>query len=307
MYLKKYLEKVLEDLRSKNILGANVAGKSGFSFDIKIQMGAGAYICGEESALIESAEGKRGEPRNRPPFPVQKGYLGYPTTVNNVETFCAASKIMLEGGDWFAKLGSKDSKGTKLLSVSGDCDKPGVYEVEWGITVEKLLKMVGGKGAQAVVVGGPSGNIIGKDDYSKQIAYEELGTGGSIIVIGKKRDLFEVVENFMEFFVEESCGWCVPCRAGNVLLKDKFEKIVSGNGTETDLQELEAWCDIVKDMSRCGLGQTSPNPIATTIANFRKLYEAKLQKGDYATKFDLAAAVEEGCKVAGRKPNLEGH
>ncbi|MBN1531357.1 MAG: NAD(P)H-dependent oxidoreductase subunit E [Spirochaetes bacterium] len=307
MYLKKFLEKVLDDLRKKNILGKNAGGKTGFDFDVKIQMGAGAYICGEESALIQSAEGKRGEPRNRPPFPVQRGYGGYPTTVNNVETLCAVSRIMVEGGKWFASMGTVQSRGMKLLSVSGDCDKPGIYEVEWGITLEQLLKTVGGSGAQAVVIGGPSGTIVGKEAFGKKVCYQELGTGGSVIVISKKRNLLEIVHNFMEFFIEESCGWCVPCRAGNVIITNKLEKIMAGNGTKTDLAELESWCKIVKGMSRCGLGQTSPNPIATTIANFRSLYEEKLKKVEYETGFDLLKSVQESCKVANRKPKIEGH
>jgi len=199
LYLRKFLEKVLEDLRSKNVLGKNAGGKEGFNFDIRIQMGAGAYICGEESALIESAEGKRGEPRNRPPFPVQNGYLGYPTTVNNVETFCCASRIMLEGGEWFKKMGTAQSSGTKLLSVSGDCKKPGIYEVEFGTTIQTLLEMVEGRTAKAVQVGGPSGTCVGKKDYGKRICYDDLGTGGSMIIVGPDRDLFEVVHNFMEF------------------------------------------------------------------------------------------------------------
>lgn len=306
-YLKKYLEKVLNDLRAKNLLGRNILGK-GFDFDIRIQMGAGAYVCGEESALIESAEGKRGEPRNRPPFPVQKGYLGYPTTVNNVETFCCAVRIMLEGGEWFKKMGTAQSAGTKLLSVSGDCEKPGVYEVEFGITVQTLLEMVGGRTTQAVQIGGPSGTCIGKKDFGKRICYDELATGGSIIVIGPNRDLFEVVHNFMDFFVEESCGWCVPCRAGNVILKERLEKIMSGKASMKDVEELQSWCKIVKAMSRCGLGQTSPNPIYTTIQNFRELYEARVQKDtDYVTTFDLLAAVQESCKAAGRIPKVEEH
>jgi [NiFe] hydrogenase diaphorase moiety large subunit len=307
MYLRKFLEKVLDDLRRKNILGKNAGGKSGFDFDIKIQMGAGAYICGEESALIQSAEGKRGEPRNRPPFPVQRGYGGSPTTVNNVETLCAVCRIMVEGGKWFTSMGTVQSRGMKLLSVSGDCDKPGVYEVEWGITLENLLKMVGGTGAQAVVIGGPSGSIVGKEGFGKKVCYQELGTGGSVIVIGKKRDLLEIVYNFMEFFVEESCGYCVPCRAGNVILTNRLEKIMAGNGTRGDLNELEGWCKIVKGMSRCGLGQTSPNPILTTITNFRSLYEEKLVKAEYETGFDLLASVKESCSVANRKPKVEGH
>lgn len=307
LYLKKYLENVLDDLRAKKILGKNIAGK-GFDFDIRIQMGAGAYICGEESALIESAEGKRGEPRNRPPFPVQKGYLGYPTTVNNVETLCCAVRIMLEGGEWFSKMGTAQSKGTKLLSVSGDCQYPGIYELEFGTTVSTLLEMAGGRTAKAVQVGGPSGACIGKKDYGRRICFDDLGTGGSVIIIGPNRDLFEIVHNFMDFFVEESCGWCVPCRAGNVILKQKLEKIISGKAAEKDIHELEDWCRIVKSTSRCGLGQTSPNPIYTTIQNFREMYNAKVRKDtDYVSAFDLTAAVEESCKAAGRIPNCEDH
>ncbi len=307
-YLKDYLENVLQGMRDKNQLGNNIAGKNGFNFDIKIKMGAGAYVCGEESALIESAEGKRGEPRNRPPFPAQNGYLGQPTSVNNVESFCAAARIMVEGGKWYAQMGTAQSKGTKLLSVSGDCRKPGIYEVEFGITVQTLLEEAEGRDAIAVQVGGPSGICISKNDFSKRICYDDLATGGSIIVIGPNRDLLEVVDNFMDFFIEESCGWCVPCRAGNVLLKHKLEKIRKGKASQVDLKEIEEWCSVVKGMSRCGLGQTSPNPIATTIKNFREVYEAKLQKGaEYVTEFDLNAAVKDSCEAAGRKPNLEGH
>ncbi len=307
LYLKKHLEKVLADMRAKNLLGKNILGK-GFDFDIRIQMGAGAYVCGEESALIESAEGKRGEPRNRPPFPVQKGYLGYPTTVNNVETFCCVVRIMIEGGEWFKKMGTAQSAGTKLLSVSGDCSKPGIYEVEFGITVQTLLEMVGGRTARAVQIGGPSGTCIGKKDFGRRICYDDLATGGSIIIIGPERDLFEIVHNFMDFFVEESCGWCVPCRAGNVILKERLEKIMSGKASRKDVEELESWCKIVKSMSRCGLGQTSPNPIYSTIQNFRDMYESKVHKDvDYVTTFDLMAAVQESCKAAGRIPKIEEH
>ena len=307
-YLKAYLENILENLRNNNVLGKDVAGKKGFNFDIKIKMGAGAYVCGEESALIESAEGKRGEPRNRPPFPAQYGYNGCPTAVNNVETFCNASRIILEGGEWFTEMGTAQSKGTKLLSVSGDCKKPGIYEVEFGITVQTLLEECEGKDAKAVQIGGPSGTIIGKNDFNKKICYNELSTGGSIIIFNAQRDLLEIAHNFTEFFIEESCGWCTPCRAGNVILKEKLEQVMIGKITENDLKELEEWCNIIKNMSRCGLGQTSPNPILSTLTNFREIFEAKIQKDvDYATKFDLAASVQESCEAAGRKPNLEGH
>jgi len=308
MYLKNYLEDVLSKMRQQGILGKNAGGKAGFNFDIKIQMGAGAYVCGEESALIESAEGKRGEPRNRPPFPAQRGFMGKPTSVNNVESFCCAARIILEGGEWFAKMGTAQSKGTKLLSVSGDCKKPGIYEVEFGTTIQTLLEECDGRGAKAVQVGGPSGVCVDKSKFGQRICYDDLATGGSIIVIGPDRDLFEVVHNFMEFFEEESCGWCTPCRVGNQILLHKLEKVMSGHGTETDLKEMEQWCVTVKSMSRCGLGQTSPNPIYTTLKNFREMYEAKIQKGkDYATEFDLAAAVKDSCAVVGRKPNLGEH
>ena len=307
-YLLKYLESVLASMRKSGLLGKNAAGRKGFNFDIRIKLGAGAYVCGEESALIESAEGKRGEPRNRPPFPAQRGYRGQPTTVNNVESFCAAAQIIVKGGDWFAKKGTFQSHGTKVLSVSGDCKKPGIYEIEFGMTLQALLEEAGGADAMAVQVGGPSGKCVGKKDFSKKISFEELPTGGSVIVIGPKRDLLEVVHNFMDFFVDESCGWCVPCRAGNVILKKRLEKIMAGAGTETDLKELADWCVTVKSMSRCGLGQTSPNPIATTIENFREVYDAKLRKGaDYASQFDLNAAVQEYCRTAGRKPEAEVH
>jgi [NiFe] hydrogenase diaphorase moiety large subunit len=305
LYLREHLENVLADLRKKNVLGKDAGGKSGFNFDIRITMGAGAYVCGEESALIESAEGKRGEPRNRPPFPVEAGYMGKPTTVNNVESYCAAARIVLEGGEWFRKMGTSQSAGTKLVSVSGDCKKPGVYEIEFGTTLQTLMEMVEGRTAKAVQVGGPSGVCVGKKDFGRRIGFEDLATGGSIIVIGPERNLLEIVKNFMEFFVEESCGWCVPCRAGNVLLLNKLEKIMDGHAGKNDIAELESWCLTVKAMSRCGLGQTSPNPIYTTIQNFRELYEAKV-KGDaeYVTEFNLAEAVKASCEAAGRIPNV---
>ncbi len=308
LYLKKYLEKVLDDMREKNLLGRNIAGKKGFNFDIRIQLGAGAYICGEESALIESTEGRRGEPRNRPPFPAQNGYLGYPTTVNNVESFCNVSRIMVEGADWYSAMGTAQSKGTKLLSVSGDCRKPGIYEVEFGTTVQTLLEEIEGRDAVAVQVGGPSGTCIGKEGFGKRICFDDLATGGSVIVIGPNTDLLGVVHNFMDFFVEESCGWCVPCRAGNVLLLGKLEKIMGGRASENDLKEIEEWGNTVRAMSRCGLGQTSPNPILTTLKNFRELYESRIQKNtDFVSEFNLEDAVKEYCEAAGRKPNLEGH
>ena len=201
-YLKAYLESVLDELRSKNILGENIFGK-GFTFDIRIQFGAGAYVCGEESALIESVEGKRGEPRNRPPFPVQKGYKGQPTVINNVETFCSVVKIIEKGSNWYKAIGTPESAGTKLLSISGDCKLPGVYEVAWGMSIKEMLDMVGAENVQAVQVAGPSGICLPPSQFDRKIALEDLPTGGSMTVIGKNRDLLkDVVLNFMDFFRE---------------------------------------------------------------------------------------------------------
>jgi [NiFe] hydrogenase diaphorase moiety large subunit len=305
-YLKPYLESVLEALRREHVLGRKVAGSPDFDFDIVIKSGAGAYVCGEESALLESAEGKRGEPRDRPPFPVQSGYMGKPTTVNNVETLATAAQVLVHGAAWFTTMGTPKSAGTKLLSVSGDCAAPGVYEVEFGLTVRDLLEMVGGAEARAVQVGGPSGTCLAPDGFGRRICFSDLATGGSVIVFGPGRDILEVVENFMDFFVEESCGWCTPCRAGNVLLKRKFEKVRAGRGTARDLKDLEDWGKLVKATSRCGLGQTSPNPILTTLQNFRGLYEAKLRRGEeFVPDFDLEAALQEGCTAARRQPECK--
>jgi [NiFe] hydrogenase diaphorase moiety large subunit len=301
-YLKAYLENVLHTLRKRHLLGKTIAGKKGFHFDVTIKMGAGAYVCGEESALLESAEGKRGEPRDRPPFPVQFGYLGYPTTVNNVETLCAAARILEKGAGWFKTMGTPKSAGTKLLSISGDCTKPGVYEVEFGLSVQRLLEMAGGRDAQAVQVGGPSGTFVPRGQFNRKIGFEDLPTGGSIIVIGPQREMFDVVRNFMDFFIEESCGSCVPCRVGNTLLRRKLEKIIGGKGTLQDLGDIESWGRIVKTMSRCGLGQTSANPILTTLQNFRHLYETRINREtDFIPVFDLETAVQAASNVTGQK------
>ena len=301
-YLKPHLEAVLAGMRKKKLLGPAAAGKRDFAFDITIKRGAGAYVCGEESALIESAQGNRGEPRDRPPYPVQSGYFGKPTVVNNVETLCTAARILEKGADWFKALGTARSAGTKLLSVSGDCRKPGVYEVPFGLSVTGLLKMAGGGDAMAVQVGGPSGTCISRSQFDRIIGFEDLATGGSIIVFGPERDLFEVVHNFMEFFVEESCGWCVPCRAGNPLLKRILEKVMAGRGTVRDLADLEAWGKIIKSMSRCGLGQTSANPILTTLQNFREMYQSRVgAEGPVLADFDLAKAAAEAAAVTGQR------
>jgi [NiFe] hydrogenase diaphorase moiety large subunit len=301
-YLKNHLEQVLDRRRHLGLLGENIAGQSGFNFDIRIQVGAGAYVCGEESSLLESLEGKRGAPRDRPPFPVTDGYLHQPTSVNNAETFCCAARILEKGADWFTKIGTKDSTGTKLLSISGDCEKPGVYEVEWGLTIDDMLEMVGAKNAQAVQVGGASGTCVAPKDFGRKICFEDLPTGGSVMIFNKDRDLLGIVKEFCEFFIEESCGWCAPCRVGTTLLLKGLEKVMEGKGTEQDLDALEKLGKTVEMMSRCGLGQTAPKPILTTLQNFRTLYTSKTVSADFIPPFDYEAALAPGIEIAGREP-----
>lgn len=302
-YLLALLESTLAERRKKGLLGNNVCGKAGFNFDIRIQMGAGAYVCGEETALLSSCEGLRGDPKNRPPFPAQKGYLESPTVVNNVETLCCVARILEKGAGWFAQLGSKGSPGTKLLSISGDCKSPGVYEVPFGIAMADVLKMVGAEHAVAVQVGGPSGQMIGPKDFHRTICYDDLATGGALMVFGPDRNVLQIAEKFMEFFVEESCGYCTPCRVGNVLLKERLEKILKGQGEPADLDYLQDLGETVKTTSRCGLGQTSPNPVLTTLKNFRNVYEALVRenKDRFQPSFDLHAAVSDAELISGRK------
>jgi len=305
-YLRDHLEAVLDGMRRDHLLGRDIAGTPGFSFDISIHSGAGAYVCGEESALLESAEGRRGEPRNRPPFPVQIGYLDQPTTVNNVETLCAAAQIVAHGAAWFKSMGTPKSAGTKLLSISGDCERPGVYELEFGLTVQEVLDIAGARDAYAVQVGGPSGTCIGRQDFRRKIAFEDLPTGGSLMIFGPWRRLFEIVGNFLDFFIEESCGWCTPCRVGNSLLKGKLEKIMAGRGTRQDLLDLEAWGKNIRALSRCGLGQTSPNPVLSTLQNFREVYEAAVDPArEFVPDFDLAEATLEAARLTNRAPVAE--
>ncbi len=303
-YLKAFMESVLADLRSKNILGNNILGK-GFNFDIRVQFGAGAYVCGEESALIESSEGKRGEPRNRPPFPVQKGYNAKPTVINNVETFCSVVKIMENGSAWYKGMGTEESAGTKLLSISGDCKFPGVYEIEWGMTIADMLQMVGAEDVQAVQVAGPSGICLPPAQFNRKIAIEDLATGGSMIVIGANRDLIkDVVLNFMEFFEDESCGSCVTCRSFNMILRKQVKKVVDGRGIKSDLDNMLAWGEIMRKTSRCGLGQTASNPVSTTIKNFLDLYNVRVKDAEYQSDFDMHKAIVESCEVVGRPANI---
>jgi [NiFe] hydrogenase diaphorase moiety large subunit len=268
-YMKKFLEDYLEQMRKDNLLGNNILGVSDFNYDIKIRMGAGAYVCGEETALIESLEGNRGEARNRPPYPVNTGYNGRPTSVNNVETLAAAAHIVVKGGDWYAKVGTDKSSGSKLFSISGDCNKPGVYELPWGTKVSELLKLVDATETKAVQVGGASGICIPVSQFNRTLAYEDIGTGGSIMVFSKNRDMLKVLKNFMEFFVEESCGQCTPCRIGNVKLLEGVEMIEKGTFTFDYINKLKELGATMQVASKCGLGQSSPNSFISILENFK--------------------------------------
>ena len=299
LFLYDKLQQVLVERRQQGLLGNNILN-SGLDFDIDICLGAGAYICGEESALIESLEGKMGIPRNRPPYPVTQGYLGKPTVVNNVETFLAAAAIAHLGGDWFASIGTGQSKGTKILSISGDCAKPGIYEYAFGTPIETILNDCGSEELLGVQIGGPSGLFISDLELQRKLAFEDLATGGSFIIFNKYRNLLDIVNNFTRFFAHESCGFCTPCRVGTSLLKNQLAKIIDGHGSAGDVVALEELCVLVKNYSHCGLGQTAANPIISTLARFPELYQSRLKNISYEPGFDLDASLENARQLANR-------
>ncbi len=268
-YMFGALEDYMSGMRKDNLLGNKILGKEEFDFDISIRLGSGAYVCGEETALIESLEGNRGEPRNRPPYPVNTGYLGYPTIVNNVETLSSVPHIVTKGGDWFKKYGTDKSTGSKLFSVSGDCEKPGVYELPWGTTIKDLLDLVGAADTKAVQVGGASGICVPKTGFGRSFAYEDAATGGSVIIFNEDRNMLKVLKNFMEFFVEESCGQCTPCRIGNTKLLEGIERIEKGNYTFSNINDLKELGRTMQVASKCGLGQSSPNSFISILENFK--------------------------------------
>ncbi len=304
-YLRQSLEQILAERRALGLLGTKICGRDGFDFDIRIQLGAGAYICGEESSLLESMEGKRGAPRDRPPFPTERGYLRQPTAIDNVETLACTARIAELGAAWFAGLGTKESTGTKLMSISGDCARPGVYEVPFGITINELLDSTGAADTQYVQVSGPSGQAVAPKDFGRRIAYEDLSTGGSTMIFGPGRDVIDIARQFSEFFTVESCGWCTPCRVGTTLLKQSMEKVVAGRATLADLAQMQALGDTVVRMSRCGLGQSAPNPILSTMRNFPELYEARLAATPFTPLVTLHDALRDAVAVQGRAPVAE--
>ena len=299
-YLLEGLNAMLARRREANLLGRDILGISGADFDIEIHLGAGAYVCGEESALIESLEGKRGTPRNRPPFPVTNGYLDQPTIVNNVETFAAAALIALNGGDWYASIGTRHSAGTKLLSVAGDCEQPGIYEYPFGVSVQQVLEDCGAQDVQAVQVSGPSGVCVAPDEFGRIIGFEDIPTAGAFTVFNQSRDMFEVARNYVHFFQHESCGFCTPCRVGTSLLKNLMDKLARGSGSPYDFDEIEKLNQILQSMSHCGLGHTACNPVLDTIEKFRPAYEARMLHQEFKPAFDLDQALSQARQMTGR-------
>lgn len=277
-YLKKIIEETIENREKNKLLGKNILGIDGFDFDIEIRMGAGAYICGEETALIESLEGSRGEPRNRPPYPIDTGFCDKPTIVNNVETFLDINLIFKNSVEFFKIYGTSKSTGTKFFSVSGDCEAEGIYELPFGITIEKLIEKVGAKNIKAVQVGGAAGRCVKVGDFKNRIAFEAVPTGGSIILFNENRDMLEVAQNFMDFFVDESCGQCTPCREGNKKLSNGLKLMKEGRCSITYLEELLDLAETIKISSKCGLGQSSPNAFISIIENFKDEILGRLPK-----------------------------
>lgn len=299
-YLLKPLQDVLQRRRDNNLLGANILGQSGFDFDIEIHLGAGAYICGEESALIESLEGKRGVPRNRPPFPVTHGYMQQPTALDNVETFCSAALAMQMGAESFRAIGTAKSSGSKLISVSGDCPRPGIYEYPFGVSVRQVLEDCGAVNTRAVQVSGPSGVCVADSEFDRKLGFEDLPTAGAFMVFDDSRDMFEVARNFVHFFAHESCGFCTPCRVGTSMLKQTMDKIAEGHGTRYDLAEVEHLDHVLQTTSHCGLGRTACNPVLNTLKHFRPAYENRLKSLDFEPAFDLDGALARARQMTGR-------
>ena len=281
------LKKALVQARSFGVLGENILG-SGFSFDIELSFGAGLFVCGEETALMRSIEGKRGEPRPRPPYPAEKGLFDKPTLLNNVETYSNIPQIILKGADWFSSIGTETSKGTKVFSITGKIKNTGLVEVPMGMTIKEMIFDIGGgipndKKFKAVQMGGPSGGCLPSSKQHVKIDYDNLikngsmmGSGG-MIVMDEDTCMVDIAKFFMEFMVNESCGKCVPCRIGTKRILEILEKITKGKANDDDFEKLKELCYQVKQNSLCGLGQTAPNPVLSTIENFSDEYEAHIR------------------------------
>ena len=317
-YLRDKIEKEIQHFRAKGFLGQNILDIPGFDFDIHIHMGAGAYVCGEETALINSMEGKRGEPSTKEYFPVEKGLYGKPTIINNVETLCAVPRILNMTLDRYLTIGTEATKGTKLLSVSGDCKKPGIYEIEWGMKLKQFLQLIEAENPYMILFNGYAGECLSEADFDREISGENLlsehvqfkwddpieyarkmsaiglRSGGSFMVFNDKRDLMPIFENISDFFVSESCGICAPCRTGNFLLTKKLKKIMLCHAENSDVEELEKWSTIIKQSSRCGLGKTSTNYLLTAMLKFpQEFQKCILAKSDFNKSFDLKNVTQD--------------
>lgn len=278
----------INQAREMELLGDDIFG-SGFSFDLDIRLGAGAFVCGEETALMTSIEGNRGEPRPRPPFPAQKGLFGKPTILNNVETYANIPQIILNGSEWFASMGTEKSKGTKVFALGGKINNTGLVEIPMGTTLRTVIEEIGGgipggKKFKAAQTGGPSGGCIPAEHFDIEIDYDNLisigsmmGSGG-LIVMDEDDCMVDIAKFFLEFTVEESCGKCTPCRVGTKRMLEILDKIAKGQGAIEDLDRLEELCYYIKSNSLCGLGQTAPNPVLSTLSFFRDEYEAHIKE-----------------------------
>ena len=299
-YLLSSLREVLQHRRDNNLLGNGILGHAGFDFDIEIHIGAGAYVCGEESSLIESLEGKRGTPRIRPPFPAEHGYLGQPTAVDNVETLSAVTHIALRGGAWWSAIGTSNSTGTSLHSVSGDCERPGIYEYPMGTSIDRILEDCGAHDTQAVQVGGPSGKCLSALEFGRRIAFEDVPSAGAFMVFDRSRDMFEVARNYAGFFAEESCGFCTPCRVGTALVVKSMDKIAVGRGSRFDVDLLTDIDTLMHGTAHCGLGGSACNALHDTIIKFRPAYERRLKSLQFVPAFDLEAELVDARHASGR-------
>jgi bidirectional [NiFe] hydrogenase diaphorase subunit len=281
------LQTAIEQARRLGLLGGQIFG-SPFDFRVDLRMGAGAYVCGEETALMASIQGQRGHPRPRPPYPAEAGLWGAPTLINNVETFANVPAILRYGADWFASIGTEHSKGTKVFSLTGHIRYIGLVEVPMGTTLRQIVEEMGGGSptgtVKAVQTGGPSGGCIPADHLDTPVDYDSLSQLGSImgsggmIVMDETTNMVDVARFFMEFCMEESCGKCIPCRVGTVQMHQLLSKIGQGQANLRDLELLEELCDMVQHTSLCGLGQSAPNPVISTLRYFRDEYLACIQE-----------------------------
>ncbi len=282
------IEKAIKACKKNRLLGNNIMGTN-FSFNIDIRLGAGAFVCGEETALIHSIEGNRGTPRPRPPYPTDKGLWGKPSCINNVETLANISSIIIKGADWFSSFGTATSKGTKVFALTGQVEHSGLIEVPMGTTINEIVNEIGGgvpngKKLKAVQTGGPSGGVIPTEYINLPLCYDELKKVGSImgsggmIVIDDSSDMVDLAKFYLDFTVDESCGKCAPCRIGGKQMLLLLEKISKGRGTKEDIAQLRQIATAMQKASLCGLGQTAPNPVLSTLRFFGEEYEAKVAK-----------------------------